>query len=697
MGKLQQLYAIDELGLPTPAFEKIDYQTFSQKGIQLSKRLNFPVAVRSSYLDEDGDQQSHAGQYKTVLNVEPPQLQETVAAVFASYPAQEGASVIVQEMINPDLSGVLFAYRNAAWKGEWVEGLGEALVSGQVNPRYFLLPRFSRADIHWARLFPSLWVGERDWTSAQRRAFIRLSCYTRRLLKHFDHDGLDIEYAIVGATTYVLQARPITTPWEAEEVLTAANHREILPPKPSALMSGIIEGAGKRLFSYYQSADPSLPDRSFIQKSAGMPWINLSALLDVMVAWGLPTRLVSRSVGAVDVYQVGLRPWVSLLKFRVFLRLLQRQTGVARRVKDWVNSQRGWQHWRKEERKIMWEAEPNQAALAWVEDFTALYVDLVEHMQNLTAAMSGPIQLLDRLGILSKSSAALRQKSSSTDYLHAFAQLQQGIITRERFLRQYGHRGFYESDIGQTRFSEYNEDDWAVLAFGESRRNLDPPGTMVQRSKSFHWLKPITDLVHAREWLRHVTMYFFWMYRQEMLQNFRHHHGSNFDFSRLTPAALVKAFGGESPERLLDSSREEPSGWDLNTFLANRRDRRVVWPAWKGGEGRGKPGEGIGIYPGKVEGIVWRVHQAGDHLHPPQSEEPLILVADALDPGWVPYFNQVDGVVAYVGGLLSHASIMLREAGIPAVTQISEELELQTGDRIFIDGKNGLVGKIRSL
>jgi phosphoenolpyruvate-protein kinase (PTS system EI component) len=62
----------------------------------------------------------------------------------------------------------------------------------------------------------------------------------------------------------------------------------------------------------------------------------------------------------------------------------------------------------------------------------------------------------------------------------------------------------------------------------------------------------------------------------------------------------------------------------------------------------------------------------------------------------MPYFFQVDGVAAYVGGLLSHASIVLRESRLPSVTQLPLQLELRTGDWVEMDGWTGEVRRVDS-
>jgi phosphoenolpyruvate-protein kinase (PTS system EI component) len=55
-------------------------------------------------------------------------------------------------------------------------------------------------------------------------------------------------------------------------------------------------------------------------------------------------------------------------------------------------------------------------------------------------------------------------------------------------------------------------------------------------------------------------------------------------------------------------------------------------------------------------------------------------------------FPRVGGVVAEIGGELSHASILLREAGRPAIVNCGGIYrQVQTGDRLRLDGALGRV------
>ncbi len=378
-----------------------------------------------------------------------------------------------------------------------------------------------------------------------------------------------------------------------------------------------------------------------------------------------------------------------LAKIPVFLKALGQQSDASGEVRAWMNKARGEFAFRQKYRGLLWENNPKEAFEEWLSDFRQLYVGLVTNMQILTGAMSGPATLLDRLGMLSKLSGALRHKSTSTDYLKAFNYLKTGMITRDEFLERFGHRGFYESDIGQKRFYEYTEAEWRQL-LPEMVISEPPFEYRRRKKKTGFWeqlFSGVIRLIHTREWLRDEAMKLFWQFRREMLER------TDFPFWKHRPEVLAAYFAGEYAARSLKkSSSPSPAGWDMDTFLCNRYQRRLPLQvlANVGGE-KEKQHTGIGIYPGKVEGRVWRLSSANlEGLEPPPFEK-TILVADALDPGWVPYFSQVDGVISYVGGLLSHASIILRESRIPAITQLPAHISLETGDWIEMNGQTGEV------
>ena len=73
-----------------------------------------------------------------------------------------------------------------------------------------------------------------------------------------------------------------------------------------------------------------------------------------------------------------------------------------------------------------------------------------------------------------------------------------------------------------------------------------------------------------------------------------------------------------------------------------------------------------------------------------------ILIAPYTDPAWTPLFIPAAAVVVEIGSLLSHASIVAREMGIPSVVAVAGATrELKDGDLIEVDGRRGTVRRLR--
>jgi phosphoenolpyruvate synthase/pyruvate phosphate dikinase len=67
-------------------------------------------------------------------------------------------------------------------------------------------------------------------------------------------------------------------------------------------------------------------------------------------------------------------------------------------------------------------------------------------------------------------------------------------------------------------------------------------------------------------------------------------------------------------------------------------------------------------------------------------------VATQTNIGWTPLFPRAAAVVTDIGAPLSHAAIVARELGIPAVVGCSDAtMRLKTGDKVRVDGSNGTV------
>jgi pyruvate,water dikinase len=96
---------------------------------------------------------------------------------------------------------------------------------------------------------------------------------------------------------------------------------------------------------------------------------------------------------------------------------------------------------------------------------------------------------------------------------------------------------------------------------------------------------------------------------------------------------------------------------------------------------------------GRVEGIVRCLvrYEESDQLQPGE-----ILVAVTTNVGWTPLFPRAAAVITDVGVPLSHAAIVARELGIPAVVGcVDATTRLKTGDRVRVDGGRGIVEILR--
>ena len=196
------------------------------------------VAVRSSALGEDGKAVSFAGQHDTFLNVmcEPNSLWEAINKVKDSVNKSQDyqdvsdvkvtrMGVIVQEMLAPQLSGVMFTSdpTSAAYGTmliEYVEGLGDKLVGGEVNPDGRVRVTGDEFDVEIAHPLP--------WSAK------RLVELGQRLVDRFNEGPLDIEWAMSPmGHFYILQARPITgVNWNVEG-------------RGTSVQKGVVEGTGR--------------------------------------------------------------------------------------------------------------------------------------------------------------------------------------------------------------------------------------------------------------------------------------------------------------------------------------------------------------------------------------------------------------------------------------------------------------------
>ncbi|MFH1682564.1 MAG: phosphoenolpyruvate synthase [Candidatus Woesearchaeota archaeon] len=259
--KLQQVAEtvqklITSTTMPEEIKEEIleNYEALSAEKGAADKLLNKDeafVAVRSSATAEDLPEASFAGQQATFLNIQgKEQLIQAVRDCWASlftaravyyrqrnnFPTDKVLiAVVVQRMVNSEKSGVMFTINPATNAGneiviEAVFGLGEAIVSGAVNPDLYIVNKEDRA-IKKIEVKKQEWGLFRDEQGENEKRKIKLGLQEKQILnekqvkeiarlgkKIEEHYGKpqDIEWAIEGEDIYIVQSRAVTT-FKAQE------------------------------------------------------------------------------------------------------------------------------------------------------------------------------------------------------------------------------------------------------------------------------------------------------------------------------------------------------------------------------------------------------------------------------------------------------------------------------------------------
>jgi pyruvate,water dikinase len=197
--------------------ESLANRMLKKKVTEAFRRLTAEsVSVRSSATIEDSLATSFAGQFDSFLNVREEEIVHNVIKCWASlyntralfYYRQHkinlsncAMAVIVQQMVDADVSGVIFTKDHL--KGECVlieavKGYGESLVSGESTP-----------DSYWVDRKTQRVVEKRGSQDVADSFVARLAQGALRIENLFGRPQ-DIEFSIKDQIIYVLQARPIT-------------------------------------------------------------------------------------------------------------------------------------------------------------------------------------------------------------------------------------------------------------------------------------------------------------------------------------------------------------------------------------------------------------------------------------------------------------------------------------------------------
>lgn len=236
-GKAESLKKLLDAGFNVPRFFILDSSWNEEKILNtLDAKLlgvNY-FAVRSSAHGEDGNSKSHAGYFYSAIAVERKDVAKEVKKVISSFNEISG-SVIVQEFIVSDISGIAFSKNDGGLTlinsnfglcknvvegkacDEYILNQNELLIKETISPNkpVLLLQEGELSEIEQS---------ESSLTGMQLKRVVALA----KEAESFFKKPQDIEWCFLGETLYLLQSRPITKNVEVseEEYFDSANIAE---------------------------------------------------------------------------------------------------------------------------------------------------------------------------------------------------------------------------------------------------------------------------------------------------------------------------------------------------------------------------------------------------------------------------------------------------------------------------------------
>lgn len=253
--KAENLQRMRAHGLPVPPFAVV----YENDPLRLDFSEAERFAVRSTFAAEDSAAHSFAGQFETLLNVPRAEIpaairrvRESYAAGYAAYARAHGlpeiqedadAPVLVQEMVDADMAGVLFTANPTGQRNETVivvgAGLGNAVVEDRADTTTYY---YNRDD---ALYYFEQSGGAPLLSDAVLQRLIELGGAVEALFSA----PMDVEFAVRGDAVWLLQARPITTlPNGQTIVLDSSNIVESYPDLTLPLSQSFVKEIYYRIF-----------------------------------------------------------------------------------------------------------------------------------------------------------------------------------------------------------------------------------------------------------------------------------------------------------------------------------------------------------------------------------------------------------------------------------------------------------------
>jgi phosphohistidine swiveling domain-containing protein len=751
-------------------------------------------AVRSSGIDEDGEGESFAGIHESFLDVPREQLADAVRRCRASALAAQALEyrraknistddikigVLIQLMVHPIAAGVAFtvnpvtgAHDELVINSSW--GLGEALVSGQVDPDEFVVAKQDRS-VRWSRIGGKGEDGDSAAASLGPDQIRELGDISIAIENEYGA-AQDIEWCWDGARFWIVQSRPVTTmaaPADEPE-WTRANLAEVMPDVTSyqALVAfeELLERAERKHLGSLAAAAETLGP--VVKAFHGRLYFNLTQLRRVCTLGNTPPAMMLRSMGHADAIssadeQVERAPTRETLRaLPSMLSIAWRHIRVEREIsRHDARTKRVLERFTSRDPKQLSDVEICSNLVEWLAEtpeyvqpvlllggvlfhetpvskacakvgfsFEQLvYPQLAIGERSVSAQQAFDLVALanvarnepgvaEYLTTSTPSLADLRARLDGTTFLSNF----------ERFLETYGHRGLYEYDWS---LPKYAEDPTPLLltlrAHLSAGANADAPEEIESREHRAReawaafegrlsmWQR-WTMLRSVRRAVGQIKKYYVWREQVRFdlvkcLAAVRAWHlvladrfiergwlATRSDYFQLTFAELAAAVRGELlPERLLAMAAERSRENERNRALrmpllmrASTLPSLMRTADINGGSLNDDELTGLPVSGGCVEAEVVIVRSPDDFS---RMKRGAILVAPATDPSWTPLFTLASGVIVEIGGVLSHASTIAREYGLPALANVKHATRrLRNGERVRLDAHAGRVSRMQT-
>jgi rifampicin phosphotransferase len=720
-------------------------------------RLGGPVAVRSSGTAEDGASASFAGQYLTLLDVHDEaalldaivrcrEAEGRASAYAATLSAGTGTmAILVQRFIEPQAAGVVFTRDPRDPSRLVVEahrGRGEAVVSGQVTPARYSIPRAGGEARREG--------GDSALAADQLEEVVALS---NRVEAHLGAPQ-DVEWAWDAAGVALLQARPITVHEEAPRDprvrrLTRANVGEVLPGPVTPLTWSALCAYLEAAFVRIGRGLDVLPDDPppFLVLHHRRLYFNLDLCVQMVTRMpGITAEDAERLIlggGATKGQAPALRGAPGWRTVRGGFSLAH---SLPARIEEAERVVRGLPPAEAIERadaaglvhmvddviaRCLGVADTHVSTSGASAVTMALLArllardgmgDPVERTGRLLAGLDGvdsvaPALALEAIAARGRANPRWRewlaqpagQAAEAFSHHDLPAELD---VALQSFLERFGHRGLSEGDLSSRAWDEdptpVFESLQALLKSGRSPGFGPRARAEVRRAdeealfmRAGPVMRPV--LTHA---VRTAQQ---WVRRREHTKSLavavmRH-------CRRIVQAAAARLVARAAmPDRsvvdflTMDEIRAALGGAPVPVLEAQRRRRRheseaqlpaprevdlsagAVDPVAAAVE----PGvlRGIGVSAGVAMGRA-RVVTASS---PPSLSPGEILVAPVLDAGLAPLLATAGAAVAEIGGILSHGSVVAREMGVPCVVDARDATtRILDGQMVIVDGGSGVI------